>query len=153
MAAGDSRFRHKGGMTRMACQLRHIAISVSDLARSRKFFEHAFGLRVVGDIAGKGVYMSDGTMNVALLVREGRVQDVPFEPLYGVLHFGMWVDDMEQAKLQVRAAGATLLRGPHSAVPGYYEVKFRAPDGIVFDLTASGWPGAVKNVQPVDPLC
>jgi methylmalonyl-CoA/ethylmalonyl-CoA epimerase len=31
----------------------------------------------------------------------------------------------------------------------YYEVKYRTPDGIVFDLTESGWKGAVKDVVPV----
>ena len=32
----------------------------------------------------------------------------------------------------------------------FYEVKYRTPDGIVFDITESGWKGAVKHVQPVE---
>jgi lactoylglutathione lyase len=27
-------------------------------------------------------------------------------------------------------------------------VKYRTPEGIVFDVTESGWKGAVKDVQP-----
>jgi methylmalonyl-CoA/ethylmalonyl-CoA epimerase len=30
----------------------------------------------------------------------------------------------------------------------FYEVKYRTPDGIVFDITESGWKGAVKDVIP-----
>ena len=33
---------------------------------------------------------------------------------------------------------------------GYYEVKYRNPQGLVFDLTASGWIGAVKHVKPAE---
>jgi methylmalonyl-CoA/ethylmalonyl-CoA epimerase len=31
----------------------------------------------------------------------------------------------------------------------FYEVKYRTPDGIVFDVTESGWRGTVKEVAPV----
>ena len=50
----------------MAAQLRHIAIVVPDVARAQAFFEEAFGMTKAGD-AGRGVYMTDGVMNVALL--------------------------------------------------------------------------------------
>ena len=30
----------------------------------------------------------------------------------------------------------------------FYEVKYRMPDGIVFDLTETGWKGATKEVAP-----
>jgi len=32
----------------------------------------------------------------------------------------------------------------------YYEVKYKDPDGVVFDLTHTGWVGAVKEVVPAD---
>ena len=71
----------------MAARLRHIAISVPDPEKAAKFFEEAFGMKVVGP-AGLGLYVSDGTINVALLKFPG---DVPgFAPGYhGILHFGI----------------------------------------------------------------
>jgi len=30
----------------------------------------------------------------------------------------------------------------------FYEVKYRMPDGTVFDITENGWKGAVKEVAP-----
>ena len=50
----------------MANKLRHIAISVRDPEKTAKFFEEAFGMTRAGN-AQRGVYMTDGIFNVALL--------------------------------------------------------------------------------------
>jgi lactoylglutathione lyase len=138
-------------MARQQHKLRHIAISVKDVAAAQKFFEEAFGMTKAGD-AQNGIYMTDGVMNVALLAKGGKVDGVKSdEPFYGVMHFGMWVDDLAQAEEQVKRAGAVHFQGrPPNTPNSYYEVKYRDPTGIVFDITASGWRGAVKNVKPAD---
>jgi methylmalonyl-CoA/ethylmalonyl-CoA epimerase len=138
-------------MAKQSFKLRHIALSVPDVAQAQKFFEEAFGMTKCGD-AGRGVYMTDGTINVALLGRGGKAPEVKApEPFYGVLHFGMWVDDLAQAEEQVKQAGAVHFQGrPPDTPNSYYEVKYRDPQGIVFDITTSGWRGAVKNVKPAD---
>ena len=138
-------------MEKQRYKLRHIALSVPDVAQAQKFFEDAFGMTKAGD-AQRGVYMTDGTINVALLARGGKAPEVNApEPFYGVLHFGMWVDDLAQAEEQVRQAGAVHFQGrPPNTPNSYYEVKYRDPTGLVFDITASGWRGAVKNVKPAD---
>ncbi len=135
----------------MATRLRHIALSVRDLARSQKFFEDAFGMKKVGNGA-HGVYMSDGTINVALLDRKGQPDsDAVPEPFYGVLHFGMWVDDTDETLEKVKQAGGAYLSGNASDNPNtFFEVKCTDPDGTVFDLTHNGWRGAVKEVAPVE---
>ena len=132
-------------------KLRHIAISVRDVAEAQKFFEEAFGMTKAGT-AQNGVYMTDGTINVALLAKQGKIDGiVSDEPYYGVMHFGMWVDDLAQAEAQVKRAGAVHFQGrPPNTPNSYYEVKYRDPTGIIFDLTASGWHGAVKNVKPAE---
>ena len=50
-------------MAASKARLRHIAISVADVAAAQKFFEDAFGMTKAGD-AGRGVFMTDGTINV-----------------------------------------------------------------------------------------
>ena len=57
---------------RTKAKLRHIAFSVSDVEKAHKFFEEAFGLETVGKSAQGAVYLSDGTINIALLNRHGR---------------------------------------------------------------------------------
>lgn len=137
-------------MAKQHYKLRHIALSVPDVAQAQKFFEEAFGMTKAGN-AQNGIYMTDGTINVALLAKGGKVPGIGVEPFYGVMHFGMWVDNLEQAEQQVRQAGAVHFQGrPPNTPDSYYEVKYRDPTGIVFDITASGWAGAVKNVKAAD---
>jgi methylmalonyl-CoA/ethylmalonyl-CoA epimerase len=90
-------------------------------------------------VARRGIYMTDGVMNVALL----RVN--PEREKVGLFHFGMWVDDLDAAEQQVQAAGATYLSGRPESPNSFYEAKFRDPNGIVFDMTHKGWAGAVKE--------
>lgn len=136
-------------MSKQACKLRHIALSVPDVAAAQKFFEEAFGMTKAGN-AQNGVHMTDGVMNVALLAKGGQVTGIE-HPYYGLMHFGMWVDNLEQAEVQVKSAGATHFQGrPPDTPNSYYEVKYRDPSGIVFDITASGWKGAVKDVKAVE---
>ena len=130
-------------------KLRHNALSVKDVDAARKFFEEAFDMKVAGQ-AGAGVYMTDGTINIALLGRKGRPLGYEGdEPFYGIDHFGIWVDDIEAACQKVEAAGATHVMGESTGSPNtFYEVKYRNPEGVLFDLTANGWTGAVKDVKP-----
>lgn len=134
-------------------KLRHIALSVADVPRAAKFFEEAFGMERVGGSAQGAIYMSDGTMNVALLNRHGRPlgweKEVPF---FGIDHFGVWVEDVEAACRQAEEAGAKHVMGNASGDPNsFYEIKFRDPMGNIFDITASGWRGAVRDVVPAGP--
>ncbi|PRX28476.1 methylmalonyl-CoA/ethylmalonyl-CoA epimerase [Paraburkholderia sp. BL18I3N2] len=138
-------------------KLRHIALSVEDPEAAAQFFEQAFGMRRAGN-AMRGIYMTDGTMNVALL--NFKDETVPgyggLKDVRGVIHFGMWVDNVEATAARVVAAGGTYLTGRHEKDPNvFYEVKYRMPDGTVFDITENGWKGAVKEVasaaQAADP--
>lgn len=131
-------------------KLRHIAIAVKDPDKAAKFFERAFGMTRVGN-AMRGAYLSDGVINVALL----NFGDEPipgFEDqkgYEGLLHFGMWVDDVDETDKKIKSAGGSYLTGRFEKDPNvFYEVKYKTPEGIVFDVTANGWKGAVKEVVP-----
>ncbi len=119
-------------------KLRHIALIVPDPEKAAKFFEDAFDMKVAGK-ARRGLYVSDGTMNIALLKQEG-------DEKVGIYHFGMWVDDLDQAEKKVVDAGGSYLAGRPTSAQSYYEAKYKDPLGIVFDLTHTGWIGAVKDV-------
>lgn len=131
-------------------KLRHIALSVPDPEASAKFFEQAFGMWRAGD-AQRGVYVTDGVVNVALLNFKDEPVPGGFPKGYaGIIHFGMWVDNLDADSARIDAAGGTYLTGRKETNPNvYYEVKYKSPDNIVFDITETGWKGAVKNVVAV----
>ena len=136
----------------MANKLRHIAISVPDPEAAAKFFESAFGMTRAGR-AMRGWYMTDGVFNVALLKFTG--EPVPgFEDkgdYHGLIHFGMWVDSVEDVDAKITAAGGSYLTGRKEKDPNvFYEVKYKSPEGFVFDVTETGWNGAVKDVVPAE---
>ena len=122
-------------------KLRHIAIIVPDPETAAQFFEKAFDFKRVGK-ARRGIYVSDGTINVALLKIETEKEKI------GLYHFGVWVDDLAEAEKKVTEAGATYVGGRPTSPHSFYECKYRNADGIMFDLTHNGWVGAVKNVIP-----
>src|SRR5205814_8218290 len=107
--------------TALMAKLRHIALIVPDPEKAAKFFEEAFDMKIAGR-ARRGVYVSDGIFNVALLKQEGNEK-------VGIYHFGMWVDDLDEAEKKVVGAGGTYLDGrPAPKAPGaaaeahsYYE--------------------------------
>jgi lactoylglutathione lyase len=133
-------------------KLRHIAIAVKNPEKAAKFFEEAFGMSRAGS-AQRGVYMTDGVMNVALLdfgeePTPGFEDQPDFE---GLIHFGMWVDDTAATDEAIKKAGGSWMTGRFEKNPNvFYEVKYKTPEGIVFDVTANGWRGAVKDVAPVE---
>ena len=122
-------------------KLRHIAVIVEDPETSAKFFEEAFDMKRAGT-ARRGIYMSDGIFNVALLKKENEKERL------GLYHFGMWVDDLDKAEKKVVDAGGEYLAGRPTSPNSFYEAKYRDLNGVVFDLTHNGWAGAVKDVEP-----
>ena len=60
-----------------------------------------------------------------------------------------WARQLEAIDKSITAAGGSYLTGRKETGPNvYYEVKYKTPEGIVFDITESGWKGAVKEVKP-----
>src|SRR5689334_10050860 len=53
----------------------------------------------------------------------------------GTHHFGFWVDDLDAQRKTIESHGGTFfLDLPHDKASLYYEMKFRDPDGVVFDI-------------------
>ena len=122
-------------------KLRHIAVIVPDPEAAATFFEQAFDMKRVG-VARRGIHVSDGIVNVALLKKEKDEERI------GLAHFGMWVDDLDAAEKKVLAAGGEYVSGKPTSPKSFYEAKYRDPRGIVFDLTHTGWAGSAKDVVP-----
>ena len=140
-------------MTQAKGKLRHLAISVPDPEKAAAFYMAAFGMEKVTSVKADladGVYLTDGTINVALLrykddapMGEGKTKD-----WFGVHHFGFWVDDVKESQKQIEAAGGTWFMGEMEGDNVFYELKFADPNGTIFDITHNGWGGARKDGPP-----
>jgi hypothetical protein len=64
-------------------------------------------------------------------------------PVYGLHHFGFWVDDPEETRRKLREAGAEYRESrPEGATTSFFEEKYKGPDAVMIDITEHGWVGA-----------
>jgi lactoylglutathione lyase len=130
-------------------QLRHLAMSVPDPWKTAEFYQYVFGFKVIGETdssLAEGVYISDGVINIALLkYKSDEVSQGTGKDFVGLHHMGIWVDDVEETRARVEKAGGKWIMGePETKGGAFYEVKFKDPNGVVFDLTHNGWGGAQR---------
>jgi catechol 2,3-dioxygenase-like lactoylglutathione lyase family enzyme len=131
-------------------KLRHVAVAVPDPERSAAFYRDTFDMEIVGrtdSVLATGVYLSDGTICLALLnyktdeaAGEDRGRDY-----VGVHHIGFWCDDLEEQAGEVESRGGTFhMDLPVDRSSLHFERKYRDPDGVIFDISENGWVGAAR---------
>ncbi|HLG90412.1 MAG TPA: VOC family protein [Alphaproteobacteria bacterium] len=128
-------------------KLRHIALAVRDPEKAARFYQQVFGMARVGQTdsaLATGVYLSDGTVNLALLhYKNDDSAGLDRGKAYvGAHHFGFIVDDLDHTRRDIEDNGGEFfLELPEHKDTLYYEQKYRDPDGIIFDISQKGWVG------------
>ena len=126
-------------------RLRHFAICVSDLEAAARFYQTVFGLERVGEEIldiGSGIYLSDGVVNLALLKGTPGASSSDF---VGAHHFGFIVDDTEAMRKAIEENGGSFFFTLGDPAKQNFELKFKDPDGIIFDISGKGWLGTGKE--------
>ena len=127
-------------------KLRHIAIAAEDPYATAEFYKQAFDFVEVrrtepkGEGKSYGVFLSDGTLNMAIL-RFGWDQGHGLD-FRGIHHFGVLVDDVDGTADKLEALGATCFARRPEGQQGFYETKFHGPDKVLFDITDHPWGGS-----------
>ena len=135
-------------------QIKHIAIATQDAEKTGQFYQDVFGLRQIAEIdipAARGFYLSDGNINMAILdfkteQAAGAERGVEYS---GIHHIGFEVESLEETAKKMEAARAeprddlnqavNIAMGQHRRAN--VEVKYSGPDGVVIDISESGWVG------------
>lgn len=116
----------------------HIALKVADLEASTRFYEDVFGLRQTGTGHARGHvsrHMTDGEIDLALMVYDSEQEHEAQLSGAGpcIHHWGIEVEDREEAVRAIEANGGTILSDR-----GEGALKFRAPDGTIAEVVAAG---------------
>ena len=121
-------------------KLRHIAITVPDLEKAAAFYEATFGMTrsMESPIA---ILLTDGVMSLAILKfqTDRQAGDERGKDFHGLHHMGFVDDDLDGMQSRIEENGGSYhMRLPDSD-EGATEVKFRDPNGVVFDIVDSGY--------------
>ena len=135
-------------------KIKHIAIATQDADKTARFYVEVLGLTEVGKIDGanaSGYYLSDGNINLAILnFKSDQVAGPEYGKEYsGLHHIGFEVDSLEETANSLEAADSEPreeinralgvgMGGPRHA---NVEVKYGGPDGVIIDISESGWVG------------
>ena len=141
-------------------RIKHIAIATQDVEATARFYVDVLGLEEVGKVDSpnaSGYYLSDGHINLAILnFKNDQVAGPEYGTEYsGIHHIGFEVDSLDDMASRLESADARPreeinralgigMDGPrHSNV----EVKYSAPDGVIIDISETGWVGAQEPVK------
>jgi lactoylglutathione lyase len=136
----------------MATVANHVGLCVTDLDRSRRFYEEALGfafqrdLRPPDDLTGKlldvpspgltAVYLTMGSFVLELLHFE-RPENPPYRPRVfnepGLTHLSLSVDDIPATLEAVRRSGGSVVESSDLGMA----VLVRDPDGQLIELLAA----------------
>jgi catechol 2,3-dioxygenase-like lactoylglutathione lyase family enzyme len=118
----------------------HLALAVSDQARSTRFYTHYFGFVPEAQPREDGVLILHDAAGFSLAL--GQIEETIVLPRF--LHFGRGAASAEEVRAsrdRVEADGLEIVEEWDE--PDYVSVKFRDPDGYVIEV---GW-----EPEPVRP--
>jgi methylmalonyl-CoA/ethylmalonyl-CoA epimerase len=121
-------------------KLRHIAITVPDLEAAAQFYEKSFGMTrsMESPIA---ILLTDGVISLAILKfkTDQQAGDERGKDFHGLHHIGFVDDDLDGMTKTIEANGGSYHMRLPNTEDGATEVKFRDPNGVVFDIVDSGY--------------
>jgi catechol 2,3-dioxygenase-like lactoylglutathione lyase family enzyme len=140
-------------------KIKHIAISTQDTEKTARFYIDVFGMKEIAKLNSpnaSGYYLSDGDINVAILnFKNDQVAGAERGKEWsGIHHIGFQVESLEEIAEKLASAGSQPrddvnralgvgMGGPRHA---NVEVKYGGPDGVMIDVSETGWAGTSRIV-------
>jgi glyoxylase I family protein len=134
-------------------KIKHIALSTQDVEKTARFYIEVFGMKEIGKIddpGTRGCFLTDGDINLAILnfkndVAAGVERGKGYS---GIHHIGFQVESLDAIAERLAGAGAERCEDVERALGvggpqphGNVEVKYSGPDGIMLDVSETGWVG------------
>lgn len=135
-------------------KIKHIAIATQNEEETARFYREVFGLKEIAKLNSpnaSGYFLSDGDINLAILhFHNDQVAGADRgKDWSGIHHIGFQVESLEEIAERLTAAGSLPMdevnralgagmRGMHH---GNVEVKYGGPDGVMIDVSQTGWAG------------
>jgi catechol 2,3-dioxygenase-like lactoylglutathione lyase family enzyme len=132
-------------------RIKHIALTTSNPEKAAAFYKEAFDMKEIRRSPNGAVFLTDGYINLAILnFKTEKDADVGAHgPNFGgIHHFGFEVENLDEACTKLEAAQGQQLTAKDNLdtmmAPGghrNFEMKWAGPDGVVLDISHTGWDG------------
>ena len=141
-------------------QTGHVGLNVSDIARSKQFYQEVFGFQVAGESNETGrqfTFLGDGNKLVLTLWQQSEGRFDKSQP--GLHHLSFQVasiEEVKRAETRLRAQGVKFLHDgivPHGEGAQSGGVFFEDPDGIRLEIYAPTGAGEHKAPTQGAPSC
>jgi lactoylglutathione lyase len=141
-------------------QTGHVGLNVSDLDRSKGFYQQVFGFDVMGESREEGrrfVFLSEGSTLVLTLWQQSEGRFEKQRP--GLHHLSFQVatiDDVKKAEERLRALNVPFIYDgivPHAEGSQSAGVFFEDPDGIRLEIYAPNGAADRTVPSPGAPSC
>lgn len=117
--------------------LRHLALRVRNVAKSKRFYCEIFGMKPVWEPDEKTSYLSSGTDNLALHELPATAERNAADPAQPLDHLGFLLRSAErvyEAAEAVRERGEKILQEPRQHRDGSHSFYMADPDGNVVQV-------------------
>ena len=133
-------------------KIKHIALTTENPTAVAAFYQKAFDMQEIHRSPSGAVFLTDGYINLAIIDFHtddvaGAERGAAFEGLH---HIGVQIDASERIPERLAEAGyaprddinrALGIEQGAGAANTPHEFKFGGPDGVVIDISGSGWEG------------
>ena len=117
----------------------HMHLRSRDVRKTAEYYQQMFDAEIVESIQSDGKPRTDLDLNgltifIAPVAPEAATPPAPTEPYVGLDHFGLRVEDMDQAVAELKRRGASFMMEPRTIRPGVKIAFVQAPDNVRIEL-------------------
>ena len=134
-------------------RIKHIALTTKDPANVAEFYKSAFGLKELRRSPNGAVFLTDGYIHIAVLnpkderARPTWARTGPTSPASTISASRSTTSTRPARKLEAAHGQRLTAKDGQSTltmrdgVHANFEMKWSGPDGVVFDISHTGWEG------------
>lgn len=117
----------------------HIHLRSRDPMETAQYYNKMFGAKILESVQPDGQKRIDLDINgltvfIARVSPEDDIPQSPAEPYLGLDHFGLRVDDLDEAVAELKQRGAKFSMEPRTIRPGVKIAFVLAPDRVRIEL-------------------
>ena len=117
----------------------HIHLRSRDPEATARYYHEMFDAEILESVQSDGAKRIDLNINgltvfIARVSPDDDIPAAPSQPYVGLDHFGLRVDDLDEAAADLKRRGAEFVVEPYTLRPGVKIAFIRAPDDVRIEL-------------------